>query len=79
MLNLSSHLERRLFMFQNMGLYDRIIRVVVGLVLGGLYLGGVVEGTTAIVLFVVGLVMIATSAIGFCPAYLPFKISTKEK
>ncbi|TGL44231.1 YgaP family membrane protein [Leptospira perdikensis] len=66
-------------MFQNMGLYDRIIRVVVGLVLGGLYLSGVVEGTTAIVLFVIGLVMIATSAIGFCPAYLPFKITTKEK
>ncbi|PJZ88655.1 YgaP family membrane protein [Leptospira levettii] len=66
-------------MFQNMGLYDRAIRVVVGLVLGGLYLGGVVEGTTAIVLFVIGLVMIATSAIGFCPAYLPFKISTKGK
>ncbi|TGL02882.1 YgaP family membrane protein [Leptospira levettii] len=66
-------------MFQNMGLYDRVIRVVVGLVLGGLYLGGVVEGTAAIVLFVIGLVMIATSAIGFCPAYLPFKISTKGK
>ncbi|EOQ95709.1 PF11127 family protein [Leptospira wolbachii serovar Codice str. CDC] len=66
-------------MFQNMGLYDRIIRVVVGLVLGGLYLGGIVEGTTALVLFVIGLVMIATSAIGFCPAYLPFKFTTKEK
>ncbi|PJZ46916.1 YgaP family membrane protein [Leptospira brenneri] len=66
-------------MFQNMGLYDRIIRVVVGLVLGGLYLAGVVEGTTAIVLFVIGLVMIATSAIGFCPAYLPLKINTKSK
>ncbi|MCG6143986.1 MULTISPECIES: YgaP family membrane protein [Leptospira] len=66
-------------MFQNMGLYDRIIRVVVGLVLGGLYLTGVVEGTTALVLLIIGLVMIATSAIGFCPAYLPFKITTKEK
>ncbi|MCW7491529.1 DUF2892 domain-containing protein [Leptospira sp. 2 VSF19] len=66
-------------MFQNMGLYDRIIRVVVGLVLGGLYLSGVVEGTTALVLLIIGLVMIATSAIGFCPAYLPFKITTKEK
>lgn len=66
-------------MFQNIGLYDRIIRVVVGLVLGGLYLTGVVEGTTALVLLIIGLVMIATSAIGFCPAYLPFKITTKEK
>ncbi|MCW7457498.1 DUF2892 domain-containing protein [Leptospira bandrabouensis] len=66
-------------MFQNMGLYDRIIRVVVGLVLGGLYLTGVVEGTTALVLLIIGLVMIVTSAIGFCPAYLPFKITTKEK
>lgn len=66
-------------MFKNMGLYDRIIRVVVGLILGGLYFTGFVSGTIALVLAVIGLVMIATSAIGFCPAYLPFKFSTKSK
>ncbi len=66
-------------MFQNMGLYDRIARVAAGLIIGGLYLGGVVQGTVAIVLAVVALVLIGTSAVGFCPAYLPFKFSTKPK
>jgi hypothetical protein len=66
-------------MFQNMGLYDRIARVVVGLAIGGLYFAGIVQGTVAMVLAVVGLIFIGTSAVGFCPAYLPFKFSTKEK
>lgn len=66
-------------MFKNMGTYDRIARVAVGLIFGGLCVGGVVEGTIAIVLAVVGVVMIGTSAVGFCPAYLPFKFSTKSE
>ncbi|GBF51356.1 hypothetical protein LPTSP4_28920 [Leptospira ryugenii] len=66
-------------MFQNMGVYDRLGRVIVGLVLGGLYFAGVLQGTVAIVLAVVAVVLIGTSAVGFCPAYLPFKFSTKTK
>ncbi len=62
-----------------MGLYDRIARVAAGLVVGGLYLAGVLQGTVAIVLAIVALVLIGTSAVGFCPAYLPFKFSTKPK
>ncbi|MDF3820947.1 DUF2892 domain-containing protein [Leptospira sp. 96542] len=66
-------------MFINMGLYDRVVRGVVGVILGILYFAGVVSGTTALILAVVGLILIATSAVGFCPAYLPFKISTKKE
>jgi ABC-type uncharacterized transport system permease subunit len=66
-------------MFQNMGLYDRIARVIVGLIIVGLYFGGVLQGAIAIVLAVVALVLIGTSAVGFCPAYLPFKFTTKPK
>lgn len=66
-------------MFQNMGLYDRIARVVAGLIIIGLYVAGILQGTVAIVLGIVALVLIGTSAVGFCPAYLPFKLSTKPK
>ncbi|MCZ8341601.1 MAG: DUF2892 domain-containing protein [Leptospira sp.] len=66
-------------MFQNMGIYDRGVRLAAGIVLAILFFTGVLEGTVAIVLGIVGLVLIGTSAIGFCPAYLPFKFSTKSK
>ena len=70
--------NRRIIMFQNMGIYDRIARLAIGIIIAGLFFGGVLQGTVAIVLAVVGLVMIGTSAVGFCPAYLPFKFSTKQ-
>ena len=57
---------------------DRIIRAVAGVVL--LYLGfGILGGVTAIVADVVGIVLLATAAIGFCPLYAMFKFSTLNK
>jgi hypothetical protein len=57
---------------------DRIIRAVAGVVL--LYLGfGVLGGVTAIIADVVGIVLLATAAIGFCPLYAMFKFSTLNK
>ena len=57
---------------------DRIIRAVAGVVL--LYLGfGMLGGVTAIIADVVGIVLLATAAIGFCPLYAMFKFSTLSK
>ena len=57
---------------------DRIIRAVAGVVL--LYLGfGMLGGVTAIIADVVGIVLLATAAIGFCPLYAMFKFSTLNK
>ena len=57
---------------------DRIIRAVAGVVL--LYLGfGLLGGVTAIIADVVGIVLLATAAIGFCPLYAMFKFSTLNK
>lgn len=66
----------------NMGKADRTIRVIIGLIL--LVLGIFVAKTTflTVILIVLGLVMLLTSAVGLCPAYLPFHIDTgksKEK
>ena len=59
----------------NMGLVDRMVRLCAGIaliVLGSL----VVEGTIGVILLVLGVIAVVTSAIGFCPGYVPFGIST---
>ena len=55
---------------------DRIIRAVAGVVFLYLGFGGVLGGGLAIAADVVGVVMLATAAIGFCPIYALTKIST---
>jgi uncharacterized membrane protein HdeD (DUF308 family) len=58
---------------------DRIIRVVAGIVLLYLGLGGVLSGALAIVSVVVGVVLLLTGAVGFCPLYAVLKLSTLKK
>jgi hypothetical protein len=66
-------------MKKNMGTADRIIRTVAALVLGILLLTGTLQGTLATVLAIVAIIFLVTSAISFCPLYLPLKISTLKK
>jgi len=63
----------------NMGNIDRIIRIIVAVLFAALYFGGVVTGTLGIVLLVLAVVFALTSAVSFCPLYLPFKINTGKK
>jgi hypothetical protein len=58
---------------------DRVIRAVAGAVLLFLGFGGVLSGALAIVADVVGVVLLATGAIGFCPLYAILKLSTAKK
>jgi hypothetical protein len=62
----------------NMGTVDRTVRVVIALVIGALYLTGRISGTLAIVLGVLAVVFVLTSAAARCPAYLPFGLSTRK-
>ena len=66
-------------MQKNMGVVDRGIRTIVGLVLAVLIVTGELTGTAAVILGIVAAVLVLTSAAGFCPLYLPFKVSTKRK
>ncbi len=66
-------------MKKNVGTIDKAIRILVALVLAGLYLTNVVTGTLGIILLVVAVVFVLTSFIGFCPLYLPFGINTGAK
>ena len=63
-------------MKKNMGSIDRIIRALVGIAGLAAYFLGMVEGTMAIVALVVGVVMLGTSAMGWCPPYAIFGISS---
>ncbi len=58
----------------NMGSLDRTLRLIAGAALIGLTLTGNIGAWGWI-----GIVPLATSLIGVCPAYLPFGISTCKK
>ncbi|MBD3290755.1 DUF2892 domain-containing protein [candidate division KSB1 bacterium] len=66
-------------MKKNMGTIDRTIRIIFALLIIVLYFAGTISGTAAIILGIIAIAFLVTSFIGFCPSYLPFKISTKKK
>jgi hypothetical protein len=57
-------------MTRNVGRIDRVVRIVLGLAILGL--GVAFRSWWGLV----GLVPLATAAIGWCPAYVPFGISS---
>jgi len=66
-------------MKKNMGSTDKIIRILVALVIGGLYYTKTIDGTLAMVLGALAIIFVLTSFISFCPLYLPFGLSTRKK
>ena len=66
-------------MKKNMGTVDRVIRVLLAVVVLILYLTGNITGLAVAILGIIALVFVVTSIIGFCPLYVPFKISTIKK
>jgi hypothetical protein len=65
-------------MKKNMGAADRIIRTIVAIILGGIFISGKVSGILAALIAVFAIVLLLTSAVGWCPLYSPFGISTKR-
>ncbi len=63
----------------NVGTIDRIIRAVAGIALVASYLMGLLAGTLGIVALVVGIVLIATAAVRWCPPYSLLGINTGAK
>lgn len=66
-------------MKKNMGTIDKSIRIIAAILIGVLYYTGTITGTLGLVLLILGVVFLLTSFISFCPLYLPFGLSTKEK
>jgi hypothetical protein len=64
--------------FVNEGLWDRLIRLVIGVALG--YAAWMTwPGTTAMVYLVIGAIAFVTGLVGWCAAYALFGFSTKKK
>ncbi len=66
-------------MKKNMGMADRIFRILVAVAIIILYFTHQISCTLAIVLLVFAGIFILTSFISFCPLYLPFGIRTNKK
>jgi len=66
-------------MKKNMGTIDRVIRTLLAVTVIILYLTGNITGLAAIILGIFALIFLVTSAVGFCPLYTLFGISTIEK
>jgi hypothetical protein len=58
--------------------WDRVVRVLLGVVLLWLGWGGVVTGTLGAVLKIVGFVPLLTGIVGWCPLYAALGFSTKR-
>lgn len=63
-------------MKRNMSNIDRLIRAIVAVLLVYLYIGGIVTGAFGIILVGLGVILLITSVIRFCPLYALLKIST---
>jgi Protein of unknown function (DUF2892) len=63
----------------NMGLVDRVIRILLAIVIAILYFTNVMQGTVALILGVVAVVMLLTGVISFCPLYALLGLSTRRE
>jgi hypothetical protein len=65
-------------MKKNMGMADRMIRLIIATSIAVLYFTGAFAGTWGLVLLAVSGVLLFTSLVGFCPLYAPFHFSTQK-
>lgn len=63
----------------NVGLVDRVIRIVVAAAIAVLYCTKVINGTLALILGILAVVFIVTSFMSFCPLYAALGLSTKKR
>lgn len=66
-------------MKKNIGVIDKIVRILVALAIIILFMTNLISGTMAIVLLTFAGIFIITSFMSFCPLYWPFGINTAKK
>jgi hypothetical protein len=62
---------------RNVGTTDRVVRIIAGLALAVALVAGTISGPLTAVVGLVAAVLVVTGAIGFCPLYALFRISTR--
>jgi hypothetical protein len=63
---------------QNEAPIDRVVRIVLGIGLAALAVGGTVSAPLLYLVWVVAAIAIVTGIVGFCPLYALFHIGTKR-
>jgi hypothetical protein len=66
-------------MKKNMGMIDKVIRILIAVVVVVLYFTNVISGTLGIILLIVSGILVLTTLINFCPIWAMLGISTKKK
>jgi hypothetical protein len=66
-------------MKKNMGVIDRIVRILIAVVVAVLYFMQLIPGTLGIILLILAGILVLTSIVGLCPLYLPLGLSTSRK
>ncbi|WP_248722365.1 DUF2892 domain-containing protein [Seonamhaeicola sp. ML3] len=56
-------------MKKNLGNLDKGVRVLIAVAVAILYYYNIIEGTLAYILMTVGIILLVTSLINFCPLY----------
>lgn len=62
----------------NEAMWDRVVRIILGIALLYLGFGGVVSGWLGTALGIIGFVPLLTGLVGYCPLYSLLRISTKQ-
>ena len=63
---------------QNEHPVDRLVRIVLGIVLGAVALGGAVASPLSYLAVVVAAIALVTGISGFCPVYALLHVSTRS-
>ncbi len=66
-------------MKKNMGGIDRIVRILLVIVIAGLFWKGIIAGTLAYVLLALAVILLLTSFVNFCPLYKLIGLNTLKK
>jgi hypothetical protein len=64
---------------KNVGTIDRTIRIVAVVAIAAVIMTGLVNGTLALVLGIIAVVLLLTALTSTCPGYLPFGLSTRAR
>jgi hypothetical protein len=66
-------------MKRNIGVFDKVFRIVVALVIALLYYFEIITGTVGLVLIIVAAIFLLTALINFCGLYTLFGCNTCSK
>jgi hypothetical protein len=64
--------------FTNEAAWDRILRLVTGAALAAFWASGLIAGAPGTTLGAIGLLLVVTGVVGWCPAYCLFGAATKH-